>query len=86
MVTSARNTIRANGVPLVPRLPPLQLPDGFFVLQRGQGQYQALHEYAPGLFRAIGKVRSRRNSAAQDIYRYAALQSQHEREPPPPQS
>ena len=64
---------RQEGTAPVPRLKPLELPAGYFVLQRSPGQYQALHEEEPGLFRAIATVRTRRNLAAQDIYRYVAL-------------
>ncbi len=71
------------GMTPVPRPQPLRLPEGYFVLQRGPGQYQALHEEEAGLFRAIGNIRPRRNLAAQDVYRLVALAPTPQRSEPP---
>lgn len=66
---------RQDGTTPVPRPQPLHLPTGYFVLQRGRGQYVAVRETEPGVYRAIGNIRTRRNLAAQDAYRHRALQA-----------
>jgi hypothetical protein len=62
--------------PVVPGKAPLQLPPGYFILQRGPKQYQALYEEAPSRYQGIAPVRTRRTTAAQDVYRHAAMQRQ----------